>query len=167
MVWNDVSSSQPTFFGLYHLWTVKTIILILFPFVMQAQSTIKLMTYNLLNYEGLTEDTLVRNPYFRTVMLELQPTWICFPRHEQHRWSLRSRRLHPRLWYQQRIDLPEGGVSCPCWSLRRSAKGLTNKPGTVMLRQCVYWLDWRWSICRLVVGHAPLLSLCRSQKHIW
>ena len=62
---------------------MKTIILILFPFVMQAQSTIKLMTYNLLNYEGLTEDTLVRNPYFRTVMLELQPT-CSFARRSNH-----------------------------------------------------------------------------------
>lgn len=47
------------------------IYLMLFVCSFQAQSQVKLMTYNLLNYPG--NDTIVRNPYFRTIIKSVEP----------------------------------------------------------------------------------------------
>lgn len=38
-----------------------------------AQEQVKLMAYNLLNYEGIPSDTAIRNPYFRTIMKSVKP----------------------------------------------------------------------------------------------
>jgi hypothetical protein len=42
-----------------------------FASIIPAQQQIKIMAYNLLNYDGL--DTTTRNPYFRTVLSSINP----------------------------------------------------------------------------------------------
>lgn len=55
----------------------RTLRLLLLPFFLplfaQAQETVTLMAYNLLNYEGLQADSATRNPYFRKIMQEVKP----------------------------------------------------------------------------------------------
>lgn len=47
--------------------------LLLLPGLSKAQETIRLVAYNLLNYEGIQADTAIRNPHFRKIMQALQP----------------------------------------------------------------------------------------------
>ena len=47
--------------------------LILLSGLSKAQETSSLVSYNLLNYEGIQADTAIRNPYFRKIMQALQP----------------------------------------------------------------------------------------------
>lgn len=43
------------------------------PLLSQAQETVTVMAYNLLNYEGIQADSALRNPYFRKIMQEVKP----------------------------------------------------------------------------------------------
>lgn len=56
-------------------WMISMLLLwlILLSGLSKAQETINLVSYNLLNYEGIQADTAIRNPYFRKIMQSLQP----------------------------------------------------------------------------------------------
>lgn len=58
---------------LYCRYIQIIILLLSLPVLSKAQEVLTLMSYNLLNYEGLQPDTAIRNPYFRHIMQSVSP----------------------------------------------------------------------------------------------